>query len=56
MNNNEHRPMVGDKGYKGGTHKSTITINGKSYQHTVKKDAYGNVVYESFTPKVFGIF
>mgnify|MGYP003329033283 CR=1 FL=1 len=48
--------MVGEKGYKGGTHKSTIVINGKTFHRVVKKDAYGNVTFESISPAIFGIF
>jgi len=53
---NEKKALPGDPGYLGGTFTSTVVINGKAYEVRVVKDAYGNVVYTSTTPKFLGLF
>lgn len=41
---------------KAGRFRSTVYINGKSYNCTTVKDKNGNIIRESIGPKFLGIF
>lgn len=57
MTDKEKRiPSPGDLDYKGGIFHTTAYINGKAYDVRTVKDAQGNIVSVTESPKLWGIF
>lgn len=52
----EKRLYPGDVGYKGGTFRTTVYIDGQAKTIITKKDPNGNVTSVVVMDKIFGIF